>query len=110
MTMPASVAGWSLIIRRTCAITAVHAATPICSMTRLVARLPEWTIEASPPPRTNRKSTGCTNEDRMRARSRRNRIISRCHTTVAALSWCSTPPDGTRTDATEVDAAVIIAS
>ena len=43
--MPASVAGWSLIIRRTCGITAVTAATPVCSITRLVARLPENTIE-----------------------------------------------------------------
>src|SRR4051794_10323545 len=92
--MPASVAGWSPIIRTTWGITAVHAATPVCSMTRLVARLPEWTIErrrssrssCSPPnsaqvsgswspassssndsPTTTESKSGCTGTERSRS-------------------------------------------
>ena len=92
--MPASVAGWSLIIRRTCGITSVTAATPVCSMTRLVARLPENTIERrrssrsvwvaadlgprvrvlvavlvelEPLPRHHRSKSGCTATSRSRS-------------------------------------------
>ena len=63
--------------------------------------VPAETRAPSPPPSTNRNSSGWITEERTRAGSRRNRIISRFHTTIVARSSCPNPPLGTSTRATD---------